>query len=109
MLIVAILLLYALDVTSRTVLLALLAAAVVFELVEKSLLVWSTRRIPVSAGAETMIGRPVRVTSACRPLGRVRMGAESWKARCAEGAGIGERLVVEAVDNVTLVVCHPQG
>lgn len=88
------------------IVIAILAAVVAFECVEL-VLVRRTRRIPVSAGTEAMIGRPVRVTSACRPTGRVRMGVESWKARCAEGAGIGEQLVVEAVDRVTLVVRRP--
>ena len=107
LLIVAAALLYAFHVGSRSVLLAFFAAAITLEIVEKSLLVLTTRRIPVSAGTEAMIGQPVKVTSACRPLGRVRMGAESWKARCDEGAGVGERLVVEAVDSVTLVVARP--
>jgi membrane protein implicated in regulation of membrane protease activity len=87
--------------------LALLGAAVAVEIVEKTILLWTTRRIPVSAGVEAMIGRPVTVVSPCRPAGRVRMGIESWKARCADGAGVGERLVVQAVDEMTLVVARP--
>lgn len=108
MLILAALLLFVLHAASNGVLLALLSAAVTFELVEKVVLVWMTRRIPVSVGPEAMIGRPVQVTSACRPVGRVRMGAESWRARCADGADSGDRLVVQAVDHVTLIVGRPQ-
>ncbi|HZQ89086.1 MAG TPA: NfeD family protein [Gaiellaceae bacterium] len=104
MLIVAALLLYAFHVGPRSAVLALLISAVALELLEKSVLVWTTRRIPVAVGPETMIGRRVKVISACRPAGRVRIGAESWKARCADGADVGELLVVEAVDDVTLLV-----
>lgn len=108
MVVVAALLLLVFHVGPRSWVLALLAAAIVFELAEKGLLIRYTRRIPVAAGAEAMIGRPVTVISACRPAGRVRLGAESWKARCAEGAGVGERLVVAAVEeSMTLVVSTP--
>ena len=107
MLIVAALLLLVFHVGPRPWVLALLVVAIVFELVEKGLLVRYTRRIPVAAGAEAMIGRPVTVVSACRPAGRVRFGGESWKASCAEGAGVGERLVIDAVESVTLVVSTP--
>ena len=107
MAIVAALLLLVFHVAPRPWVVALLAAAIVFELTEKGLLVWYTRRIPVAAGAEAMIGRTVTVVSACRPAGRVRFGGESWRARCAEGAAVGERLVIGAVDGVTLVVSTP--
>lgn len=107
MVIVAALLLLVFHVGPRAWVLAFLAAAIMFELAEKGLLVWYTRRIPVAAGAEAMIGRPVTVVSACRPAGRVRFGGESWKARCAEGAGVGECLVIDAVESVTLVVSTP--
>jgi len=104
MLIVAASLLYAFHVGPRSIVLAFLIAAVTLEILEKSVLVWTTRRIPVAVGTQTLIGTPVKVISACRPAGRVRVGAESWKARCAEGADVGELLVVEAVDNATLLV-----
>jgi membrane protein implicated in regulation of membrane protease activity len=42
------------------------------------------------------------------PPGRsVRFGVESWKARCAEGAGVGERVVIDSVEKGTLVVSTP--
>ena len=107
MVIVAALLLLVFHVAPRAWVLALLVAAIVLELAEKGLLVWYVRRIPVAAGAEAMIGRRVTVVTACRPAGRVRFGGESWKARCAEGAAVGERLVIDAVESVTLVVSTP--
>ncbi|HXR10962.1 MAG TPA: NfeD family protein [Gaiellaceae bacterium] len=107
MLILAAAVLLVLHVGPRPWILAFLAAAIVFELAEKGVLVWYTRRIPVAVGAEAMIGRSVTVLSACRPFGRVRIGRESWQAQCAEGAGVGERLVIDSIESVTLVVSRP--
>ncbi len=81
-----------------------LAATIAWELAEKAYWLRSSRRIPIAAGRETLLGQQVTALSACRPEGRVRLGAESWSARCLEGADPGERLVVEAVERITLVV-----
>jgi hypothetical protein len=105
MVIVAAALLLVFHVGPRPWVLVLLAGAIVFELGEKGLLVWYTRRIPVAAGTEAMLTgyRRLRV-----PPGRSgAFGVESWKARCAEGAGVGERLVIDSVESVTLVVSTP--
>jgi membrane protein implicated in regulation of membrane protease activity len=107
MLIVAALLLFVFHVVPAPWSLALVAAAIGFEVVEKGFWVRYTRRIPLAAGPEAMIGRPVTVVSACLPTGRVRFGSESWRARCPEGADIGESLVIDSVENVTLVVNKP--
>ena len=97
-------LLLALHVVGGALGLSLLGAAVAFEAAEKGYLVWWTRRLPPAAGPEAMLGRSVTVVSACRPLGRVRFGPESWHARCTEGAEVGETLRIEAVERLTLVV-----
>jgi membrane protein implicated in regulation of membrane protease activity len=107
MLIVAGLLLLTLHVVPWLWGMVLVAGAIGFELAEKGFFVWYTRRIPLAVGAEAMIGRPVTVVSACRPAGRVRFGCESWNARCAEGAAVGESLVIDSVEKVTLVVSRP--
>jgi membrane protein implicated in regulation of membrane protease activity len=82
----------------------LVAAAIVFDVAEKGFWYWVTRRIPHAVGAEAMVGRPVVVVSACCPEGRVRFGPESWTARCSEGAAVGDSLVIDAVERVTLLV-----
>jgi membrane protein implicated in regulation of membrane protease activity len=104
--VVALLLLLALHVLPDWAV-AFVAAALAFELVEKTILVWYTRRLPLAAGVETMVGRAVTVVAPCRPAGRVRFGAESWKARCPGGADIGERVVIDQVDRMTLLVRRP--
>jgi membrane protein implicated in regulation of membrane protease activity len=85
----------------------LVAAAIAFDLAEKGFWWWVTRRIPPAVGAEAMIGRPVTVVSACHPDGRVRFGLESWSARCIDGAAVGDNLVIDAVERVTLLVSKP--
>lgn len=86
----------------------LVACVIVWEIAEKLFWFRYTKRIPIAVGSEAMIGRPVTVISACRPNGRVQMLGERWTARCSAGAGVGERLVVEAVDQITLVVGRPK-
>jgi membrane protein implicated in regulation of membrane protease activity len=84
------------------------AAALAFDIVEKGFWIRYTRRIPVAAGPEAMVGQRVTVISACRPAGRVKCGHESWKAYCVEGAAVGESLVIDNVENTTLVLKRPR-
>ena len=87
--------------------LVLVGFVVAWEIAEKLYWIRFTRRIPVAVGREAMIGLPVTVVSACRPEGRVQLLGERWTARCSAGADVGERLVVEAVERLTLVVARP--
>ena len=79
-------------------------AGAAFELAEAAFLIsWSKRRKAV-VGAETLIGRTAVVAADCMPVGQVRIGGELWQARCGPGAGIGDEVVVTALDGLTLVV-----
>jgi membrane protein implicated in regulation of membrane protease activity len=103
LLVSAMLLLLVLHALPETWGLALVASALAFELVEKTVLVAWSRRQPVAAGTEAMLGGRARVVAA----GRVRYGSESWKARCSDGpADVGDTVVIDAVDGLTLVVRH---
>lgn len=66
--------------------------------------IWYSRRRRAATGAEGMIGATVKVTEACCPSGRVSFKGERWQAVCDEGAEIGERVRIKAVDGLTLVV-----
>ena len=85
----------------------LVGCAIVWEIAEKAFWFRYTRRIPIAVGREAMIGLPVTVISPCRPEGRVQLHGERWQARCSAGAAIGETLVIEAVDQITLLVGRP--
>ena len=60
-----------------------------------------------AVGREALIGLPVTAVSTCQPEGWVKLGGERWKAHCSEGAGRGDSLVVEAVEQITLIVAQP--
>jgi len=62
------------------------------------------RRWKPRTGAEAMIGAEARVVARCRPLGQVRIQGELWEARCAEGADVGEKVRIDAIEGLTLVV-----
>ena len=64
---------------------------------------WTHRRRP-AVGAEALIGVEAVVVEPCRPLGRVRVDGELWRARCDEGADPGDTVVIRALDGLTLVV-----
>jgi membrane-bound serine protease (ClpP class) len=61
----------------------------------------------VRTGTEEMIGSAAEARSAIDPEGRVWLGGTLWSARLAEGAApirLGDRVKIEAVDGLTLVV-----
>lgn len=64
---------------------------------------WSQRR-RTHVGAETLVGRHATVVVACRPGGQVKLDGEHWQAVCADGAEVGDRVEIEAVDGLTLQV-----
>jgi membrane-bound serine protease (ClpP class) len=79
-------------------------AGAAWEVAEKLAGLWWSQRRVAKVGAETLVGREVEVREACRPLGRVRVKGELWRARCTAGANVGEIVRVVAVDGLTLVV-----
>jgi membrane-bound ClpP family serine protease len=86
----------------------LVACAIAWEIAEKLFWFYSSKRIPIAVGREAMIGLPVTVISPCQPEGRVQLLGERWQARCNAGAGVGDTLVIEAVEQITLVVSKPR-
>jgi membrane protein implicated in regulation of membrane protease activity len=73
-------------------------------------IVWGRRlakRWRPKTGAEAMIGKRAEVVSACRPDGQVRIHGELWAARCAAGADVGDTVLVERLDGLTLIVARP--
>jgi membrane-bound serine protease (ClpP class) len=68
------------------------------------------RDSPVRTGTEEMVGATAEARSTIDPEGRVWLGGTIWSARLAADAGpvkLGDRVRVEAVDGLTLVV-RPQ-
>jgi membrane-bound serine protease (ClpP class) len=80
--------------------------AAVFELAEIALYVWYSKRRHPTTGAEGLIGTVGVAVTACDPEGQIRVEGELWNAFCAEGARPGERVVVERVEGLTLIVAR---
>ena len=80
------------------------AAAAVLEAGEALALVWWSRRRRAAVGIETLLGAEAEVTAPCRPVGQVRVHGELWRARCDAGADAGDRVRVQSVEGLTLVV-----
>jgi membrane-bound serine protease (ClpP class) len=69
--------------------------------------VHTTRDLPPLAGVEEMVGGEAEARSAIDPTGKVFMRGTLWSARLGMGVGpigFGDRVTVEAVDGLTLVV-----
>ena len=66
-------------------------------------------RIRVRTGSEGMLGEQADVIERCAPRGRVRIRGEIWAADCPDGADVGERVSVVAVDRLLLKVKRVAG
>ena len=87
--------------------LALIVSAIAWEILEKVFWFYRTRGFPLAVGPEAMIGQSVDVIAACRPDGKVRLSNERWNANCPQGADIGETVIVDRVERLTLIVSPP--
>ena len=85
--------------------LAVLSAISFFFITRKVL--HTTRKLPKLAGTEEMVGAEAEARSSIDPTGKAFMRGTLWSARLADGVGpvaFGDRVKVEAVDGLTLVV-----
>lgn len=85
--------------------LAILSAISFFYITRK--VVRTTRFLPKLAGTEEMVGGEAEARSAIDPTGKAFMRGTLWSARLADGVEpvrFGDRVKVEAVDGLTLVV-----
>src|SRR6476659_5904948 len=87
----------------------LVASAIGWQILENAFWFYRTKSIPVAVGPEAMIGRPVDVVETCRPDGKVKVSSERWNANCSQGADVGDTVIVEAVDRLTLIVRSETG
>jgi len=95
-----------LHVVEGTWALVLLGLTAVFEISQTGFWLWYSSRRTAQVGAETLLGRVVEVAQECSPVGYVRVQGELWRARCAEGARPGERVLITGRDGLTLEVVH---
>ena len=65
---------------------------------------WWSKRRRATVGVETLVGKTGVTTSDLWPEGQVKLDGEIWKARCAGGCNVDTKVVVRAVEGLTLVV-----
>jgi membrane-bound serine protease (ClpP class) len=85
--------------------LAVLSAVSFFFITRKVLR--TTGDLPKRAGTEEMVGGEAEARSSIDPTGQAFMRGTLWSARLADGVGpvnFGDKVQVEAVDGLTLVV-----
>jgi membrane-bound serine protease (ClpP class) len=88
--------------------LGVLSAVTVFFITRK--VIAAHRDEPVRTGSEELIGAIAEARTSLEPEGQVWIEGALWRARLASGADnvrIGDRVLVEAVEGLTLVV-RPQ-
>jgi membrane-bound serine protease (ClpP class) len=79
-------------------------AAIGVEVTETLVTMWWSRRAPPKVGVETLIGASGVVVQDCRPIGRVRVRGEIWRARSSEDLESGASVRVVDRDRLTLLV-----
>lgn len=83
-----------------------IASAVAFYFITRKVIA-AHRDQPVRTGTEEIVGSAAEARSSINPDGKVWLGGAFWSARLADGADpvrLGDRVTVEAVDGLTLVV-----
>ncbi len=84
--------------------LPVIGLAVAVEVSETAFTLWWSRRAPPKVGPETLIGSTGRVVEPLRPIGRVRVRGEVWRARSDAAIDHGARIRVTDRDRLTLLV-----
>jgi membrane-bound serine protease (ClpP class) len=83
-----------------------LLSAVAFYFITRKV-IEAHRDEPVRTGTEELIGSIAEARSTLAPVGQVWAGGTLWSARLANGAGpakLGDRVRIDAVEGLTLVV-----
>ncbi|MBI2902010.1 MAG: nodulation protein NfeD [Candidatus Methylomirabilis oxyfera] len=63
-----------------------------------------TQRQKTTTGVEGLVGQVGTARTPLRPEGRILLGGELWSARCEEGAETGDKVKVQAVKGLLLIV-----
>lgn len=84
--------------------LPVIGLAVVVEVSETLFTLWWSRRAPPKVGVETLIGATGRVVEPLRPVGRIRVRGEVWRARGSEELEEDVPVRVTDRDRLTLTV-----
>jgi membrane protein implicated in regulation of membrane protease activity len=80
------------------------AIGALLEIAETTIFLWWSKRRRASVGVDSFVGKTGVTVGELWPEGQVKINGEIWKARCAGGCARGEKVVVRAIDGLTLEV-----
>jgi len=84
--------------------LVVIAVAAALDITETGAFLWWSKRRRASVGVDTFVGKVGVAVGELWPEGQVKVSGEIWNARCDGGCETGTRVVVRAVDGLTLEV-----
>ena len=74
------------------------------DIAETGAFLWWSKRRRSSVGVESLVGKAGVASTDLWPEGQVRIAGETWRARCDGGCDVGTKVVVRAIEGLTLVV-----
>ena len=80
------------------------AVGATLDIAETFVFMWWSKRRKAAVGVDALVGKIGVAMSDLWPEGQVKLDGEIWKARCAGGCNAGTKVVVRAVEGLTLVV-----
>jgi membrane protein implicated in regulation of membrane protease activity len=80
------------------------AVGATLDIAETGAFWWWSKRRRSAVGVEALVGKVGVALSDLWPEGQAKVDGEIWRARCGGGCDAGARVVVRAVEGLTLVV-----
>jgi len=74
------------------------------DIAETGVFMWWSKRRKTTVGVDALVGKTGIAVGELWPEGQVKVGGEIWRARCDGGCEAGTRVVVRAVEGLTLEV-----
>jgi membrane protein implicated in regulation of membrane protease activity len=74
------------------------------DIAETGVFLWWSKRRKASVGVERLVGTVGVAVGELWPEGQVKIDGEIWRAHCAGGCEAGTKVVVRAIDGLTLDV-----
>lgn len=81
-----------------------IAVGATLDIAETGLFIWWSKRRKATVGVNSLVGKTGVAVGELWPDGQVKVNGEIWNARCDGGCETGTRVVVRAVDGLTLEV-----
>jgi membrane protein implicated in regulation of membrane protease activity len=80
------------------------AIGAALDIAETWLFIWWSKRRKATVGVDSLVGKTGVAVGELWPDGQVKVNGEIWSARCDGGCETGTRVVVRAIDGLTLEV-----